>query len=71
MSKFEYTEDWGEKYTGLVTLVIAICDTATGRVELVQGVSSDRTPGQPFFTPDATGVVYTAWRNEPKKLGMI
>src|SRR5690606_15542327 len=37
----------------------------------VQGVASDITPGQPCFTPDAAGVVYTGWKHYPRKLGMI
>ena len=70
-SKYNWKEDWGEKYTGVSSLGIFVLDTVTGAVQRVEGVGEDETVGQPVFTPDGRGVVYTAWSALPVRLGMI
>ena len=87
VNKFEYVDDWGEKYVGLVSLSLNVLNTETGEVSTVEGVDDNiYTVGQPVFLPDCNGhlllsdkdfdkkfyrLAYTAWKNGPKKLGMI
>lgn len=43
----------------------------TGKIEEIQGVADELTPGQPRFSKGGKHVVYTGWSCEPRKLGMI
>lgn len=70
-NKYEYKEDWGEKYTGVSELGLFVLNLESGKVLRIPNVPKDITAGQPIFTPCGRGVVYTAWSNEPKRLGMI
>ena len=76
-SKFEFTDDWGEKYVGLVATSLHVLDTRTGDVSTVTDIDEAAwTVGQPVFMPDPTGtgayrLAYTAWRAGNRKLGMI
>ena len=80
-NKFEYKEDWGEKFTGVVSTVICIVDTVTGNVRVLSGTDNE-TIGAPVFSIiTGTGtqtnsannytLVYTSWEHNPRKLGMI
>ena len=87
VNKFEYVDDWGEKYVGLISLSLNVLNTETGEVSTVEGIDDNiYTVGQPVFLPDLSGhlltsdkdndkkfyrLAYTAWKNGPKKLGMI
>jgi Acylamino-acid-releasing enzyme, N-terminal domain len=87
VNKFEYVDDWGEKYVGLVSLSLNVLNTETGDVSTVEGIDDNiYTVGQPVFLPDTNAhllpsdenydkkfyrLAYTAWKNGPKKLGMI
>jgi acylaminoacyl-peptidase len=73
--KFEYEEDWGEKYVGVGSLLLCVLDTVNGRVSVLDTLSADSTItiGSPCFSPAVSSydLVYTAWKNTPRKLGMI
>jgi Acylamino-acid-releasing enzyme, N-terminal domain len=84
VNKFEYVDDWGEKYVGLVSLSLNVLNTVTGEISTVGGIDDAMwTVGQPVFLPDIESdtqmttdspsyrLAYTAWKNGPKKLGMI
>lgn len=71
-NKYDYVEDWGEKYTGVSELGLFVLELSTGSITRVTGAgSAEETVGQPAFIPDGSGVVYTSWPTCPKKLGMI
>ena len=86
-NKFEYVDDWGEKYVGLVSLSLNVLNTETGEVSTVEGIDDTIwTVGQPVFLPcpevrynhederyhqKSYRLAYTAWKNGPRKLGMI
>ena len=86
-NKFEYVDDWGEKYVGLVGLSLNVLNTETGEVSTVEGIDDTIwTVGQPVFLPSPEAMhdyedernhqksyrlAYTAWKNGPRKLGMI
>jgi Acylamino-acid-releasing enzyme, N-terminal domain len=76
-NQFEYVDDWGEKYVGLVSLSLNVLDTTTGEIVTVDGIDDSLwTVGQPVFLPlgndnPSYRLAYTAWKNGPRKLGMI
>lgn len=80
-NKYEYSEDWGEKFDGIKKLCICILDTFTRKVSVVPNIDTESwTCGQPCFVPRTSdndpisieySLVYTAWNNKPRKLGMI
>ncbi len=83
-SKFDYLEDWGEKYVEVSDLGIFVLDILQGHVTQLPGVDTSRvTIGQPQFvspsvqcedgTVQRNGyhIAYTAWSIQPRRLGMI
>lgn len=56
VNKFEYVDDWGEKYVGLVSLSLNILNTVTGEISTVEGTDDTMwTVGQPVFLPNFVG----------------
>ena len=75
-NKFEFVDDWGEKYVGLVSLTLHVMNVQTGDVITVSDIDEDAwTVGQPMFVPSTTAnnykLAYTGWRNGQRKMGMI
>jgi acylaminoacyl-peptidase len=70
-NRYNYDEDWGEKYEGISKLGLFILDLGTGIIKEIPGISSKETVGQPMFTPCSQGIVYTAWGSAFRKMGMI
>ncbi len=71
-SKYAYTEDWGEKYVNTSSTCIAIVDVISGTVKVIPLLDmDDYTVGQAQFVPNTSRIVFTAWSNSPRKLGMI
>mmetsp|Transcript_38380 Transcript_38380/g.39056 ORF Transcript_38380/g.39056 Transcript_38380/m.39056 type:complete len:297 (+) Transcript_38380:39-929(+) len=76
---FEYEEDWGEKYTGVSSLVICVLDTLKGTITPINGPESPEkwTIGQPVWAPCSDTekpvylLAYTAWETGTSRLGMI
>ena len=50
-SKYEYKEDWGEKFTGVTELGLYVLNVDNGKVVRVPDVPLDVTVGQPIFSP--------------------
>jgi acylaminoacyl-peptidase len=75
VSKYEYVEDWGERFVGLSSLRIAIVNTDTGKISLLPDFhGGNATNGQPQFRPGIRSkyeLAYTSWSNLPRKLGMV
>ena len=82
-SRYDYNEDWGEKYDGVAELSLHVLDVLHMRVCTVSDIDSTKwTVGQPCFLRRSTTedddssnnmdvLVYTAWNTRPRKLGMI
>jgi len=78
-NKFEFVEDWGEKYVDVADLKLFILNICSGIVKEVEGIDvASYTVGQPQFLfplqndeQCAYRLAYTAWDNAPRKLGMI
>ena len=70
VSKFECKEDWGERFEGVLSTVIAIVDTTTGRIMTINhGV--DTTIGCPVFATNSYQLLYTYWPALPRRLGVV
>lgn len=67
-TKYDYKEDWGEKYTGTMSLDIFVLRITDGTIKPIS--CTDGTIGQPVFTPNDRGVVYMHWSHLPRRLGM-
>jgi acylaminoacyl-peptidase len=78
-NKFEFEEDWGEKNTELAQTCLYLLTLSPGlkaSVQRIEGIDYDRyTVGQPVLRVQndskSMQIVYTAWENLPRKLGMI
>ena len=42
-TKFEFEDDWGERYVGVHSTVICVADTKTGRTLIVPGIKQGST----------------------------
>lgn len=82
INKFDFVDDWGEKYVDVCNLGIFLLDTTTGKSVQLPGVDiSQFTIGQPQFIPPSKPssdeevgqyrLAYTAWNIHPRRLGMI
>uniref|UniRef100_A0A8C2H5E7 acylaminoacyl-peptidase n=1 Tax=Cyprinus carpio TaxID=7962 RepID=A0A8C2H5E7_CYPCA len=54
--QFEYYEDWGE----------ALVNKSSSNITVLEGIS----PGQAFWSPNDTGLVFVGWWHEPFRLGL-
>jgi hypothetical protein len=67
-------QDWGEQMNGARNPRLFVASFRHSSVRAVQGAPegiTDFTAGLPTFTPDGTGVVYVAWNNLPRRLGIV
>lgn len=84
--KYEYVDDWGEKYEGVNDLGIFIFNIYTGKVKMLPNIDLEKyTVGQPHlfsvkndnlslkYNEDIIRyfISYTAWDINPRRLGMI
>ena len=62
-TKFEFEDDWGERYVGVHSTAICVADTRTGRTRVVPGIKRGSTVGQPVWraVEDRFILSYTKW----------
>lgn len=77
-SKYNYLEDWGEKFVGVGALGVFIVDLANQRIHKVGDIDTALwTVAQPCLIQSDTGaggryiLAYTAFYNLPRKLGLL
>ncbi|XP_008316496.1 acylamino-acid-releasing enzyme [Cynoglossus semilaevis] len=68
--QFAYREDWGEGMDGKNSPVLCVLDIEGDNVSVLEGVPEDISPGQAFWAPGDTGVVFVGWWHEPFRLGL-
>lgn len=68
--QFNFYEDWGEALVGKNRPVLCVLDIEGDSVSILEGVPEDISPGQAFWAPDDTGVVFVGWWHEPFRLGL-
>ncbi|KAM6924857.1 acylamino-acid-releasing enzyme-like [Xenentodon cancila] len=68
--QFVYYEDWGEALVSKSCPVLCVLDIEGDNVSVLEGVPDDISPGQAFWAPGDTGVVFVGWWHEPFRLGL-
>uniref|UniRef100_A0A8D2LEG5 Acylamino-acid-releasing enzyme n=1 Tax=Varanus komodoensis TaxID=61221 RepID=A0A8D2LEG5_VARKO len=68
--QFVFYEDWGEALVAKSIPVLCVLDIEGSNVSVLEGIPEHISPGQAFWTPGDTGVVFTGWWHEPFRLGL-
>ncbi|XP_075901966.1 acylamino-acid-releasing enzyme-like isoform X2 [Nelusetta ayraudi] len=68
--QFAYYEDWGEALVSKSCPVLCVLDIEGDSVSVLEGVPEHISPGQAFWAPGDTGVVFVGWCHEPFRLGL-
>ncbi|XP_053233396.1 acylamino-acid-releasing enzyme [Podarcis raffonei] len=68
--QFVFYEDWGETLVAKSTPVLCVLDIESNNVSVLESVPEHISPGQAFWAPGDTGVVFTGWWHEPFRLGL-
>uniref|UniRef100_A0A4W6F0C2 Acylamino-acid-releasing enzyme n=1 Tax=Lates calcarifer TaxID=8187 RepID=A0A4W6F0C2_LATCA len=68
--QFVFREDWGEALVGKSCPVLCVLDIEGDNVSVLEGVPENISPGQAFWAPGDTGVVFVGWWHEPFRLGL-
>ncbi|XP_054901935.1 acylamino-acid-releasing enzyme isoform X1 [Poeciliopsis prolifica] len=68
--QFVYYEDWGEALVGKSCPVLCVLDIEGDNVSVLEGLPDSISPGQAFWAPGDTGVVFIGWWHEPFRLGL-
>uniref|UniRef100_A0A3Q1BQ55 Acylamino-acid-releasing enzyme n=1 Tax=Amphiprion ocellaris TaxID=80972 RepID=A0A3Q1BQ55_AMPOC len=70
VNQFVFHEDWGEALVSKSCPVLCVLDIEGDNVSVLEGVPDDISPGQAFWAPGDTGVVFVGWWHEPFRLGL-
>ncbi|NXS69568.1 ACPH enzyme, partial [Pandion haliaetus] len=68
--QFVYHEDWGEALSTRSVPVLCVLDIEGSSVSVLEGIPEHLSPGQAFWSPGDTGVVFVGWWHEPFRLGL-
>uniref|UniRef100_A0A8C9Z9W9 Acylamino-acid-releasing enzyme n=1 Tax=Sander lucioperca TaxID=283035 RepID=A0A8C9Z9W9_SANLU len=68
--QFVFHEDWGEALVSKSCPVLCVLDIEGDNVSVLEGVPENISPGQAFWAPGDTGVVFVGWWHEPFRLGL-
>ncbi|XP_054634012.1 acylamino-acid-releasing enzyme isoform X1 [Dunckerocampus dactyliophorus] len=68
--QFVFYEDWGETLVHKSHPVLCVLDIESNNVSVLEGVPENISPGQAFWAPSDTGVVFVGWWHEPFRLGL-
>ncbi|NXV73329.1 APEH enzyme, partial [Atlantisia rogersi] len=68
--QFVYREDWGEALSSRSVPVLCALDIEGSSVSVLEGIPEHLSPGQAFWSPGDTGVVFVGWWHEPFRLGL-
>ncbi|NXT19950.1 ACPH enzyme, partial [Syrrhaptes paradoxus] len=68
--QFVYHEDWGETLSTRSVPVLCVLDIEGDSISVLEGVPEHLSPGQAFWSPGDTGVVFVGWWHEPFRLGL-
>ncbi|KAG9332441.1 hypothetical protein JZ751_014539 [Albula glossodonta] len=68
--QFVFYEDWGESLVSKSAPVLCILDVEGSNISVLEGVPDNISPGQAFWAPNDTGVVFVGWWHEPFHLGL-
>ncbi|XP_064422218.1 acylamino-acid-releasing enzyme-like [Latimeria chalumnae] len=67
---FVFYEDWGETLVSKSVPVLCVLDIESNNISVLEGIPDYVSPGQAFWAPKDTGVVFVGWWHEPFRLGL-
>nr|XP_055023085.1 acylamino-acid-releasing enzyme-like isoform X1 [Misgurnus anguillicaudatus] len=68
--QFEFYEDWGETLVNKSSPVLCVLDIKSNNITVLEGIPNNISPGQAFWAPNDTGLVFVGWWHEPFRLGL-
>ncbi|XP_053325401.1 acylamino-acid-releasing enzyme-like [Spea bombifrons] len=68
--QFVLHEDWGEGLVNKSVPALCVLDIESGNISVLEGIPENISPGQAFWSPDDTGVVFVGWWHSPFRLGL-
>ncbi|XP_059712203.1 acylamino-acid-releasing enzyme-like isoform X2 [Haemorhous mexicanus] len=68
--QFVYHEDWGETLSTRSVPVLCVLDIEGNSISVLEGIPEHLSPGQAFWSPEDTGVVFVGWWHVPFRLGL-
>ncbi|XP_069500272.1 acylamino-acid-releasing enzyme-like isoform X2 [Ambystoma mexicanum] len=68
--QFVLHEDWGEGLVSKSVPVLCVLDIESSNISVLEGVPDHISPGQAFWSPGDTGVVFTGWWHDSFRLGL-
>ncbi|XP_060930308.1 acylamino-acid-releasing enzyme-like [Limanda limanda] len=68
--QFVFRDDWGEALVGKNCPVLCVLDIEGDNVSVLECVPENISPGQAFWAPGDTGVVFVGCWHEPFRLGL-
>ncbi|KAM5148347.1 acylamino-acid-releasing enzyme [Mantella aurantiaca] len=68
--QFVLHEDWGEGLVNKSTPVLCVLDIESSNISVLEGIPEHVSPGQAFWSPDDTGVVFVGWWHSPFRVGL-
>ncbi|XP_073414992.1 acylamino-acid-releasing enzyme-like [Dendrobates tinctorius] len=68
--QFVLHEDWGDCLVGKSVPALCVLDIESGNISVLEGIPAAVSPGQAFWSPDDTGVLFVGWWHSPYRLGL-
>ncbi|XP_075040012.1 acylamino-acid-releasing enzyme [Mixophyes fleayi] len=68
--QFVLHEDWGEGLVKKSVPALCVLDIESGNISVLEGIPEHVSPGQAFWSPDDTGVVFVGWWHSPFRVGL-
>uniref|UniRef100_A0A9J8CRU0 Acylamino-acid-releasing enzyme n=1 Tax=Cyprinus carpio carpio TaxID=630221 RepID=A0A9J8CRU0_CYPCA len=62
--------DWGEALVNKSSPVLCVLDIESSNITVLEGIPANISPGQAFWSPSDTGLVFVGWWHEPFRLGL-
>ncbi|XP_075430226.1 acylamino-acid-releasing enzyme [Ascaphus truei] len=68
--QFVLHEDWGEGLVNKSVPALCVLDIESSNISVLEGIPEHVSPGQAFWSPDDTGVVFVGWWHSSFRLGL-
>ncbi|XP_069822608.1 acylamino-acid-releasing enzyme [Dendropsophus ebraccatus] len=68
--QFVLHEDWGEGLVNKSVPALCVLDIESGNISVLEGIPGHVSPGQAFWSPDDTGVLFVGWWHSPFRVGL-
>uniref|UniRef100_A0A8C1JBH0 Acylamino-acid-releasing enzyme n=1 Tax=Cyprinus carpio TaxID=7962 RepID=A0A8C1JBH0_CYPCA len=65
-----HSTNWGEALVNKSSPVLCVLDIESSNITVLEGIPANISPGQAFWSPSDTGLVFVGWWHEPFRLGL-